>query len=100
MKDSALQIGLVGCGRIAQMVHLRVLSAMPGVRLAAVAEADADRLAEAQKHAPQARAYHDYHELLADDAVQAVVICLPTGMHAVAAVAAFAAGKHVYLEKP
>jgi|GEM_PF-221589 len=100
MDAAALQIGLIGCGRIAQMVHLHVLSSLPSVRLAALAEADADRLAEARKRAPRARAYRDYHDLLADDAVQAVVICLPTGMHADAAVAAFAAGKHVYLEKP
>jgi predicted dehydrogenase len=32
--------------------------------------------------------------------VEAVVICLPTALHAATATAAFEAGKHVYLEKP
>ncbi len=95
-----LRVGLIGLGRIAQLVHLRVLSRLPGVQLVAVAEQDPERLRAAQALTPQPEAFTDYRELLSWSRVDAVVICLPTGMHANAAAAAFVAGKHVYLEKP
>jgi predicted dehydrogenase len=43
--------------------------------------------------------YKDYHELLADDAVEAVIIALPLHLHAQAAIDAMKAGKHVLSEK-
>ncbi|MGB0768377.1 MAG: Gfo/Idh/MocA family protein, partial [Phycisphaeraceae bacterium] len=71
-----------------------------GVELVALAEAVPELLEHAKGVAPDATGYSDYHEMLADEKVDAVAICLPTGMHAKAAVDAFNAGKHVYLEKP
>lgn len=97
---TALKIGLIGCGRIAQLVHLRVLTALPGARLVAVAEPDAQRRAAAGRQAPGAVACADYRELLALPELDAAVICLPPALHAEAAIAALARGKHVYLEKP
>jgi predicted dehydrogenase len=89
-------IGLIGCGRAATAVHLPLLRRMEGVRLVAAADPDPARRAAA----PDLRWMSDYQELLAYAGVEAVVICLPTGMHADAACAALEAGKHVYLEKP
>jgi len=97
---AALKLGLAGCGRIAQLVHLKVLRELPGVELAAVAEADPQRLDEARRLAPGAAAVSSYEELIAMPGVEAVVICLPNDLHARAAAAALRAGKHVYLEKP
>ena len=42
----------------------------------------------------------DYHEVLARDEIDAVVVALPNHMHAEACYAAFKAGKHVLCEKP
>jgi predicted dehydrogenase len=50
--------------------------------------------------APKAKQYADYKDLLADPNVQAVVIATPTGTHREIALAAIAAGKHVYCEAP
>jgi predicted dehydrogenase len=97
---SVLKIGLIGCGRIAQLVHLQVLTHLPEAKLVALAEADPQRREEAHRYAPSAMACADYQELLALPEVEAVVICLPPALHAEAAIAAFAAQKHVYLEKP
>ena len=47
-----------------------------------------------------ARATTDLDEAIVDPYVDAVDICLPTGLHREAAERAFAAGKHVLLEKP
>ena len=97
---NALAVGLIGCGRIAQAAHLPLLRRLPGARLTALAEADAPRRAAAARLAPHARPYADYGDLLAQPDLDAIVICLPPALHAAAAIAAFQAGKHVYLEKP
>jgi myo-inositol 2-dehydrogenase / D-chiro-inositol 1-dehydrogenase len=95
-----LKVGLVGCGRVAQLVHLNILTRLPGAELVALAECDPDRLKQASRRAPGAVTFADYQELLDFPAVDAVVICLPNALHAEATIAALQHGKHVYLEKP
>ncbi|MEX0820362.1 MAG: Gfo/Idh/MocA family oxidoreductase [Pirellulaceae bacterium] len=51
---------------------------------------------EARKHV---KVYEDYHDLLANKDVEAVIIALPLFLHAAAAVDAMKAGKHVLTEK-
>jgi len=46
------------------------------------------------------RAYHELDAMLADDAVDVVTICTPSGAHRDPAAAALNAGKHVLVEKP
>lgn len=95
-----LTVGLIGSGSIAQAVHLKILSRLPKVNLIGIAELDSVRLRQAQERAPKAAGFSDYHDLLASPGLQAVVICLPSDLHAEAAKAATVRGKHVYLEKP
>jgi predicted dehydrogenase len=97
---SALKIGLFGCGSIARLVHLNILTRLPEVMVAALAEPDRQRQAEARLRVPQAEIFADYQELLEKVEVDAVVICLPNAMHAEAAIAVLQRGKPVYLEKP
>jgi myo-inositol 2-dehydrogenase/D-chiro-inositol 1-dehydrogenase len=93
-------VGLIGCGSIAQSVHLKILTRMAGVELVAFAETDPERRQQARRRAPSAVAVADYQSLLALPEVEAVLVCLPTALHAAAATAAVEAGKHLYLEKP
>ena len=97
---SVLKVGVMGCGRIAQSVHLPVLTHLPGVQLVALAEVDPERLKKAILFAPKAVPYSHYKNLLEMDEVEAVVICLPNDLHAEAAIASLELGKHLYLEKP
>ena len=46
------------------------------------------------------RKYAQWRELVVDDEVDIVDICLPTDLHAPVAIAALTAGKHVLCEKP
>ena len=96
----SLKVGLLGCGRIAQLVHLPVLTHLPGVELVAFAETDPERLGRASHHVPKAIAFDHYEKLLKMEEVEAVIICLPNDLHAAAAIASLQQGKHVYLEKP
>ncbi|MEL6383476.1 MAG: Gfo/Idh/MocA family oxidoreductase [Cyanobacteria bacterium J06626_18] len=100
MDKSTCKLGLIGCGSIAQAVHLNILTRLPGVELVALAEPDPQRQASAQRQAPSAVAFADYRVLLERSKVDGVVICLPSALHAEAAIAALDHGKHVYLEKP
>ena len=88
-----------GCGRIAQMFHLRHLVEHNGATVVGLAEADAASLGKAAELAPDAGAFADYRSSLGTDA-DGVVICLPPAMHARAAADAFENGYAVYLEKP
>ncbi|MBC7805434.1 MAG: Gfo/Idh/MocA family oxidoreductase, partial [Akkermansiaceae bacterium] len=92
--------GVLGCGAIARSVHLPILSKLTGVRVVALADADEINRTRAAVLFPEAATYADFSEAIRDASVDAVIIALPTGLHARAACAAFAAGKHVYLEKP
>lgn len=95
-----LKLGLIGCGHIAELVHLEVLARLPDVELTAFADCDAKRPEQFRKRAPKAACFEDYRQLLQIPELDAAVICLPPALHAEAAVAAFEHGKHVYLEKP
>jgi predicted dehydrogenase len=53
---------------------------------------------ESQKHEP--KLYNDFRELLADPAIDAVVIATPDHWHVPVGLAAVRAGKDVYIEKP
>lgn len=95
-----LRLGLIGCGRIAQLVHLNILTSLPDVELVAIADSQSGRRKEAVSRAPNVVAFDNYQELLKMPEVEAVVICLPPALHAGAAIASFQARKHLYLEKP
>jgi predicted dehydrogenase len=91
-------IAVCGLGNIGK-VHLQNLLSLRGCRVAGVFDRNAE---ERERLAGQhsLRAYRSWDELLADPAVDAVVIATPTGSHRELGCSALAAGKHVFLEKP
>ncbi|OLP55574.1 oxidoreductase [Rhizobium rhizosphaerae] len=93
-----LGIGVIGCGEIAQLMHLPILHELPDVRIAALCDLSAEVLDALGRRFHVAARYHDYADLLADPAVDAVVIC--TFDHGPVVKAAIAAGKHFIVEKP
>jgi predicted dehydrogenase len=99
-RSGPVAVGLIGYGRIARLFHAKILRELGETELTAIAEIDDERRREAQRLAPGIDVIRDYAALLERSDVEAVVLCLPTGMHADTAIAAFQHGKHVYLEKP
>ncbi|MEM1207694.1 MAG: Gfo/Idh/MocA family oxidoreductase [Planctomycetota bacterium] len=98
--DEPVRVGVIGCGGLTRDVHLPLLNRHPHAEIVALADLSDDARAQAARLAPQAETYADPSALLADPRVEAVIIATPTATHAGLAVEAFAAGKHVYLEKP
>jgi predicted dehydrogenase len=95
-----LRLGIAGCGDIARTVHLPLWSTLSHVEVRALADHDAGNLAAAAAQAKQVRRFAHWQEMVADPEIDVVVICLPSPLHASAAIATLEAGKHLYLEKP
>ena len=95
-----LNVGVLGCGQIAQAAHFESATKARNARLYAICDV-ADDLRErmAVTHAPR-KTFRDYHEMLADPALDAVVVATADAFHVAAATAALNAGKHVLCEKP
>lgn len=94
-----LRIGLVGAGRLAEVGYVPALAAASGVRLVAVAEPDPGRMARVAADA-EASAHPDAESLLADVAVDALILATPAAAHLAGARLATAAGVPVLVEKP
>ena len=98
---SSLNIALIGAGWFGREAHLRNLASMPELNVIAASSRSQESLTAAQAIAGSAmRTFTDWREVLAIDAVDAVIIALTNDQHRDAALAAFAAGKHVFVEKP
>ena len=94
-----LTLALVGCGNIARAHWRGIRKLVPQIDVTAVVDASRDR-AEAMAERTGARAFASLTEALAEGGFAAVDLMLPHDLHEAAALQAFAAGKHVVLEKP
>jgi predicted dehydrogenase len=102
-----LGAGIIGYGFIGK-VHCFGYHAIPfhyspqplEVRLVSVATSRRETAEAARAQGGFASATDDWKELIADPRVQIVNICSPNALHAEQLVAAMAAGKHVYCDKP
>ena len=95
-----VRLGFIGCGSINRHHAGVIRKQVDGLLVAAGADIDPAALDGFRADNPGADGCTDYRELLAREDVDAVVVGLPTGLHSAAAVAAAAAGKHVFCEKP
>jgi predicted dehydrogenase len=103
-----LRLGLVGCGRLAELGYLPALAGLPEVELAAVADPDAGRREAIAALAARngggsghaARTYAGAGELVGAGGVDAIVVASPAGAHAEDAEVAAGAGLPCVVEKP
>jgi predicted dehydrogenase len=79
---------------------LRVLVETPGAEVKWMCDLDADRLERFGRRYPAASATRNFEDVLADPAVDAVVIATPVFAHYYLALQSLNAGKHTFVEKP
>src|SRR3954453_5134924 len=96
--NDRLTYGLIGSGGRGR--YLQGNFQKLGAECLAIAEVYEPNLQNALKTTPDAKPYVDYHDLLAQPGVDAVVIATPDHQHAPMLYAALDAKKDVYLEKP
>ena len=100
MGQRRLNVGLIGAGRIGKLHAEHLCRRIPRARLVAIADANAEAAQDCAERLGISRTEQDYHALLADAGIEAVVICSPTDLHATMIEEAAAAGKHIFCEKP
>jgi len=96
----ALRVGLIGAGRIGALRAKALARGVSGAALVAVSDADRTAAAQLAQQVGVSDVYADYRDLLSNPGVDAVFVCTPTSTHADIMVAAAAAGKCLFVEKP
>ena len=95
-----LRVGVIGCGGIAQMMHLPTLAERPDLfTIGGIADVSDEVLAAVGDRYHVQRRTKDFRELLAAADIDAVIV-LANGAHRKFVEPALAAGKHVFVEKP
>ena len=94
-----ITIGIIGCGYWGPNL-LRNFIESEGAEVIWICDADTARLSAIGRRYPGARPTSDYHDLLNDPALDAVVVATPVGTHFAIARESLLAGKHVLVEKP
>ena len=95
-----LRIGYIGCGFMAQRVHLPNFSSIPDCEVIALAELRPELGKKVQARYGIRRLYRDHHEMLADPDIEAVALSAAFAVQGDLARDALAAGKDVFMEKP
>jgi len=107
-----INIGAIGTGRISRGHDLPGVWQYDYAQVIALCDVDTKRADDAKtlvngyytkrddKPFDGVKVYHDYHELLVNKDIDAVVISTPDHWHALIGVDAARAGKHIYMQKP
>ena len=94
-----LTVAVIGCGHWGPN-HIRVFSSLPEVRVTWAVDLDEGRQRHVASLHQGVQVTDDPRRVIADTAVDAVVIATPATTHHALALAALRAGKHVLCEKP
>ncbi len=92
--------GIIGCGDVTEIKSGPAFNKVPDSALVAVMRRNAAKAADYAKRHNIPRWYSNADELINDPEVNAIYIATPPSSHEQYALAAIAAGKHVYVEKP
>lgn len=93
-------LGLIGAGRIGRLHAENIVRYIPEARLFFLSDIREEAAQELGNCLGVPQITKDYHELLEDQNIEAVIVCSSTDTHAEIIKAAAAAGKHIFCEKP
>jgi predicted dehydrogenase len=92
-----VQVGVIGFGLGGRVFHAPIISAVPGLQLAAIVERSGDTARAAY---PNVKVVRTVSELLAIDSIELVVVTTPNPTHLDLARQCLMAGRHVVVDKP
>lgn len=97
-----MKIGIIGCGGMGTTHYLswKALSTQMDVEVVALADCREEFLEKAAANFPKAKKYPSGMDLIENEELDIVDICLPSYMHAEHAIAAMNKGMNLFLEKP
>lgn len=95
-----LNVGIIGAGRIGQVHAKSITYHIPQAKIVAISDIYYEGAEKVAESLGIPNAYEDYHEILNNPEIDAVLICSSTDTHADIAVEAAEAGKHIFCEKP
>jgi len=95
-----LNIGIIGAGRIGKVHMQSITYNVPSARVLGITDVFKDGLQELADKYGIPKVYNDYKEMLADEEIDAVLVCSSTDTHADISIEAAEAGKHIFCEKP
>lgn len=98
MSVKPVSVGVIGCGEIAQLMHLPFLHELPQFRIGALCDISSSLIDRLGRAYGVDALYTNYREMLADPEIEAVVIC--NNDHGPVVWDAVAARKHFIVEKP
>lgn len=99
-EDRLLRVGVLCCGPISQAAHLDACLKARNAELYAVCDLARDLVEKMAARFEPRRTFTDYEAMLADPALEAVLVAIADQFHVDAALRALDAGKHVLIEKP
>ena len=94
-----VKVGIIGCGKIAQVRHIPEYLDNPNAKLTGLYDLNLQRAKELAENY-DCKSYESVEEMLADPEIDAVSVCVANHVHAEITIAALKAGKHVLCEKP
>jgi predicted dehydrogenase len=95
-----VRVGVVGLGWVAQVFHIPILNKIDDAEVVAVCDKDRSRARMIAEKFSVPAVFSDYHQMLERDDIDAVIVCTSTDAHHPVTMAALAAGKHTFVEKP
>ncbi|MBD3267017.1 hypothetical protein GF373_10145 [bacterium] len=98
-KKKTVSLGIIGLGMIGTK-HLQDFNGITDTQVLAIAEKQEHTLKQVGAEMRIPYTYHNYHDLLALNEIEAVVVCVPPYLQEEITLAALRAGKHVLCEKP
>jgi predicted dehydrogenase len=100
MNNTTVKVGLIGSGAITRFIHAPGFQLCPDVQVMVACDSSIEAAEITARMFGIPKVTTDYHQVIQDPEIDAVVIATPNNLHKPISLEAFAAGKHVLCEKP